>query len=74
MDNNNLAKTRVEREGYRDWYSKDRLLGMWYKTPRDYAKMTFQSKLLVAYFGQFKGVYLRFNPQQRSFGGLHVHG
>jgi transposase InsO family protein len=46
---NSLAEARTGWESYRAWYRNDRLhQALWYKSPRDYAKITFQSKLLVA--------------------------
>lgn len=46
---NSLAEARTGWESYRTWYRNDRLhQALWYKSPRDYAKITFQSKLLVA--------------------------
>jgi len=44
-----LSEAKTWWESYRAWYRNDRLhQALWYKSPRDYAKMTFQSKLLVA--------------------------
>jgi len=46
---NSLAEARSGWESYRAWYCNDRLhQSLWYKSPRDYAKITFNSKLLVA--------------------------
>jgi len=46
---NSLAEARTGWESYRAWYRNERLhQALWYKSPRDYAKITFQSKLLVA--------------------------
>ena len=46
---NSLAEARSGWESYRAWYRNDRLhQSLWYKSPRDYAKITFKSKLLVA--------------------------
>ena len=46
---NSLAEARTGWENYRASYRNDRLhQALWYKSPRDYAKITFQSKLLVA--------------------------
>jgi len=44
-----LAEARTGWESYRAWYRNDRLhQALWYKSPRDYAKITCNSKLLVA--------------------------
>ena len=44
-----LAEAITGWEGYRDWYRNDRLhQALWYKSPRDYAKVACNSKLLVA--------------------------
>jgi putative transposase len=44
-----LAEARTGWESYRDWYRNDRLhQALWYKSPRDYAKVACNSKLLVA--------------------------
>ena len=44
-----MAEARTGWGSYRAWYRNDRLhQALWYKSPRDYAKITFQSKLLVA--------------------------
>jgi len=44
-----LSEARSWWESYRAWYHNDRLhQALWYKIPQDYAKMTFQRKLLVA--------------------------
>jgi len=44
-----LAEARTGWESYRAWYRNDRLhQALWYKSPRDYAKITRNSKLLVA--------------------------
>jgi len=44
-----LAEARTGWESYRAWYRNDRLhQALWYKSPRDYAKITRKSKLLVA--------------------------
>jgi len=44
-----LAETRAGWESYRAWYCNDRLhQALWYKSPRDYAKIACKSKLLVA--------------------------
>ena len=46
---NSFAEARTGWESYRAWYRNDRLhQALWYKRPRDYAKITSQSKLLVA--------------------------
>ncbi|MFC1964956.1 integrase core domain-containing protein [Chloroflexota bacterium] len=46
---NSLAEARSGWESYRAWYRNDRLhKSLWYKSPRDYAKIMFNSKLLVA--------------------------
>jgi len=44
-----LVEARTGWESYRAWYRNDRLhQALWYKSPRDYAKITRKSKLLVA--------------------------
>jgi len=44
-----LTEARTGWESYRTWYRNDRLhQALWYKSPRDYAKITFRSNLLVA--------------------------
>ena len=46
---NSLVEARTGWESYRDWYRNDRLhQALWYKSPRDYAKVAGNSKLLVA--------------------------
>jgi len=46
---NSLAEARIGWESYRAWYRNDRLhQALWYKSPRDYAKIMCNSKLLVA--------------------------
>jgi transposase InsO family protein len=46
---NSLAEARTGWEGYRAWYRYDRLhQGLRYQSPREYAKITGSSKLLVA--------------------------
>jgi putative transposase len=46
---NSLAEATTEWESYRGWYRSDRLhQALWYKSPRDYAKIACNSKLLVA--------------------------
>jgi len=46
---NSLAEARAGWESYRGWYRNDRLhQALWYKSPRDYAKIACNSKLLVA--------------------------
>ena len=46
---NNLAEARTGWESYRVWYRHDRLhQGLRYQSPREYAKITRNSKLLVA--------------------------
>ena len=46
---NSLAEARTGWESYRDWYRNDRLhQSLWYKSPRDYAKIAQKSNLLVA--------------------------
>ena len=46
---NSLAEAKTEWESYRGWYRNDRLhQALWYKSPRDYAKIACNSKLLVA--------------------------
>ena len=46
---NSLAEARTGWESYRAWYCNDRLhQALWYKSPRDYAKVAGNSKLLVA--------------------------
>ena len=44
-----LAEAITRWESYRVWYCNDRLhQALWYKSPRDYAKIARNSKLLVA--------------------------
>ncbi len=44
-----LAEARTRWESYRAWYRNDRLhQALWYQSPRDYAKITRKSNLLVA--------------------------
>jgi len=44
-----LTEARTGWVSYRTWYRNDRLhQALWYKSPRDYAKITFRSNLLVA--------------------------
>ncbi len=44
-----LAEARTGWESYRAWYRNDRLhQALWYKSPRDYAKIARKSNLLVA--------------------------
>jgi len=44
-----LAEARTGWESYRVWYRNDRLhQALWYKSPRDYAKIARKSNLLVA--------------------------
>ena len=46
---NSLAEARTGWESYRAWYRYDRLhQGLMYRSPREYAKITRKSKLLVA--------------------------
>jgi putative transposase len=46
---NSLAEARTAWESYRAWYRYDRLhQGLRYRSPREYAKITRKSKLLVA--------------------------
>lgn len=46
---NSLAEARTGWESYRTWYRNDRLhQSLWYKSPRDYAKIARKSNLLVA--------------------------
>jgi len=46
---NSMAEAMAGWESYRDWYCNDRLhQALWYKSPRDYAKVACNSKLLVA--------------------------
>ncbi len=46
---NSLAEAITGWESYRAWYRNDRLhQALWYRSPRDYAKIACNSKLLVA--------------------------
>ncbi len=46
---NSLAEAITGWESYRAWYRNDRLhFALWYKNPRDYARIACNSKLLVA--------------------------
>ena len=48
-DKADAAEARTGWESYRAWYRNDRLhQALWYKSPRDYAKIARESNLLGA--------------------------